>query len=246
MSKIDLNKLATSSQVATKQTFADRVKATLANSTGTDDEGNTNPPDEYAVLVPNRIGMMLDCSGSMGGSSIVNLRSAAEEYVMACNFADTSVALYTFGAHTEMRGGLTRYSGALIGYISRLQAHGDTPMHRVVSDAIGSLPMTRGLLVSDGGASDWGHWHDKDTFEGDTILEQYKAAGIPIDCVHIGQGTDGEALLRRIAEKTGGIFIKFKDTGNFAKAFKFLAPANRALLGDGRKLLKELGADEVR
>jgi uncharacterized protein YegL len=232
MSKIDLNKLAMpATSVPQTQSFAERARAAIANGASAD-----TAPDEYASMVPNRVALMLDCSGSMSGSSIEDLKSASMEYIQACNFSDTSLSLNTFGLGNEMRGGLCRILGALIGHVSQLRASGSTPMYDCVVDVMDRLPLTRALLVSDGQPDNWA----------DDILNAYHEAGIPIDCVHIGGATSGEALLRKIAERTGGIFIKFKNTGNFAKAFKYLSPAYKAQLGDGRELLKSLGADEVR
>jgi hypothetical protein len=111
--------------------------------------------------------------------------------------------------------------------------------------------MTRGLIISDGAANDWYNTYTYDQerrntnpYYNDTV-QKYIDAQIPVDCVHIGDSDSGEALLKYVATTTGGLFIKFKSTGNFAQAFKYLAPTYRAMLGDGKVLLT-FGADEVR
>jgi Mg-chelatase subunit ChlD len=109
--------------------------------------------------------------------------------------------------------------------------------------------MTRGVIVSDGAATDWRDYfsNEEDDIKGnvDEILLKYKEAGIPIDCVHISLGTSGEELLRRIAATTGGIFIKFTDVSAFAQAFGYLAPGFRAMLTDGRVSASDIGAREL-
>jgi len=219
------------------QSFHDRVNANRLGSDGTSQQ------DEYADLVPNRIGLMPDCSGSMHGEKEQHLRSACEEFIRSCDFSNTSVAIRTFGLEgAELRGPLSRSSVILNTLTNQLRATGGTPMLACLRDSIENLSMTRGLVISDGSATDWiavQHPYNNE------VVEKYKAAGIPVDCVHIGDSTSGEGLLKFLAEATGGLFIKFKNTGNFAQAFKYLAPAYRAMLGDGKVLLT-FGADEVR
>jgi hypothetical protein len=118
--------------------------------------------------------------------------------------------------------------------------------------------MTRGVIVSDGGATDWCDASHNDMISGSfglppnsstittSILQLYKEQSIPLDCVHISSGTDGEALLRRIAAETGGIFIKFSDVSAFARAFGYLAPGYRAMLTSGSVSARELGAKEIK
>jgi hypothetical protein len=115
--------------------------------------------------------------------------------------------------------------------------------------------MTRGVIVSDGGATDWereglgsDYRHD-DTEQRQIaadILSIYKDQSIPVDCVHISQGTSGEDLLRKIAAETGGIFLKFSNVNAFSKAFGYLAPSFRAMLSDGSVTASQLGAKEIK
>ena len=125
-------------------------------------------------------------------------------------------------------------------------------MRRCVEVCLEKVPMTRGIIVSDGEATDW---RDRDYEDDDTphdpqakndILALYKKAAIPIDCVHIGDSSSGEELLRRIAKETGGLYIKFSDVNAFSKGFSYLTPGYRAMLTDGSVSASELGANEVR
>jgi uncharacterized protein YegL len=213
--------------------------------------------------MPNRICLMLDCSGSMDSmeSDHINhkdkrridlLKDAVQNFVSRCNFVDTSVSLATFPGHTDKALPLTSQSSVIIGYSVGLEASGGTPLHQCLVGALESVAMTRGVIVSDGGATDWrsGVYDLEDSTTGpspsDEILKTYKEQGIPLDCVHISTGSDGEELLRKIASETGGIFIKFSDVNAFSKAFGYLTPSYRAMLTSGSVSASELGAKEIK
>ena len=205
------------------------------------------------ATMPNRITLMLDKSGSMNDYEkdskrrIDLLKDAIENFVGRCNLNDTSVAIETFPPSIAVP--LTSNRTILTSASYGLSASGNTPMRNCVESCLNKIPMTRGVIVSDGAATDWNDRfsnEEEDLKSADEILLKYKEAGIPIDCVHISLGTSGEELLRRIAATTGGIFIKFTDVSAFAQAFGYLAPGFRAMLTDGRVSASDLGAREIR
>ena len=210
------------------------------------------------ATMPNRIVLMLDKSSSMStmerGSSrrIDLLKDALQNFVGRCNFNDTSIAIETFPEGFSLP--LTSNTGQLQTSVFAFEASGNTPMRHCVETCLERVPMTRGVIVSDGEATDW-HRDDYSFYEEETrvqdskvddVLKKYKEAGIPIDCVHISDTSSGEALLRRIAKETGGIFLKFTDVSAFASAFGYLTPSYRAMLTDGRVSAASIGATEVR
>jgi hypothetical protein len=198
---------------------------------------------------------MLDGSSSMNESAdysknlpskIDLLHQAIDNFVGRCNMKDTSIALETFPAGTELA--LTNMSIAITTTATSIHASGDTPLRSCVERCLPKVPMTRGIIVSDGDATDWREYSWRETEDAnkvDAILYKYKEAGIPIDCVHIGDSKGGEELLRRIAKLTGGIYCKFTDVGSFATAFAYLTPGFRAMLTSGRVSADSLGADEI-
>jgi Mg-chelatase subunit ChlD len=212
--------------------------------------------------MPNRICLMLDCSGSMdsregdydkGQRRIDLLKDAVQNFVTRCNFRDTSVAISTFPQRSDKAMPLTTQSSVIIGYSVGLEPDGGTPLRACVAASLEDVAMTRGVIVSDGGATDWRHYEDdgdhstsENQPSSESLLQTYKAQGIPLDCVHISTGTDGEELLKRIAATTGGVFMKFTDVGAFAKAFSYLTPGFRAMLTSGSVTAKELGAKEIK
>lgn len=249
---LSLPKLNQGKLKSTSSSFKQRLNSVKQQSEAVD-----------AQTMPNRICLMLDCSRSMdnrepGGRRIDLLKDAVQNFVSRCSFHDTSVAIATFPGRTDKALPLTCSSAQIIGYAVGLEPTGNTPLHDCVTRCITDIAMTRGVIVSDGGATDWsdyveepavdvhGEMHQTAQQLSKTVLQLYKDQGIPLDCVHISAGTDGEALLKRIAAETGGIFMKFSDVNAFSKAFGYLAPGQRFLLTSGTVTAAELGAKEIK
>jgi hypothetical protein len=214
--------------------------------------------------MPHRLCLMLDRSSSMQSLAgmakddkpkIEFLKDAIENFVTRCNFNDTSLSMESFptGLSVALTSNQLILSTAAFG----LTPLGSTPMFQCVQNMLTMVPMTRAIIVSDGEATDWHDFNDKDYNEDDDsahkvkspgigLLKLYKEQGIPIDCVHIGDSTSGEELLRRIALQTGGIYMKFTDVGSFAKNFAYLTPGYRAMLTDGSVSAESLGAKEIK
>jgi uncharacterized protein YegL len=184
----------------------------------------------------NRIALLLDASGSMRGDKNAKLRDACVSFVNACNFSDTSVSIECFGA--DIRQPLTCFHPLLMTTVMTIPAEGGTPLAESMEYVLTQWPLTRAVVVSDGQP-------DRDTpcYEWAT---RYAEAGVPCDCVHIGASAHGEACLQRIAELSGGRFIKFSDITSFAKSFKYLTPAFYGVLTSGGVTANELGAKEIK
>src|SRR5258708_5754825 len=203
-------------------------------------QAKAEQPDASAM--PNRICLMLDRAWSMSSpadytrdrhdnkSKIELLKDAIDNFVNRCDFTNTSLAVETFPASLELA--LTSVSFMITSSVASISASGNTPMRACVQSCLEKVPMTRGIIVSDGEATDWYHVSHRDDYDfdenrketnqGDELLIKYKTAQIPIDCVHIGDSSSGEELLRRIASTTGGIYIKFTDVSAFSKGFSYL------------------------
>jgi Mg-chelatase subunit ChlD len=182
----------------------------------------------------------------MHGDKMGLLKDAIDNFVNRCDFQNTSIAVETFPASLELS--LTSVSFMITSSVASLNAQGDTPMRRCVESCLEKIPMTRGIIVSDGEATDW-RLHEDDeegAWPQDELLTKYKKAQIPIDCVHIGDSSSGEELLRRVARETGGVYLKFTDVSAFSKGFSYLTPGYRAQLTDGSVSAEQLGANEVR
>jgi Mg-chelatase subunit ChlD len=189
---------------------------------------------------PNRLALVLDVSGSMAGDKIASLRDACASFVNACNFGDTSLAVEPFGDTypSANRLGLTVFQPLALTTVMSLQSHGSTPMARALDFVLNSYSITRAVLVSDGQPD-----HEQSVYDS---AEQYKQAELPIDTVHIGDEVSGEQVLQRVAEITGGQFIKFTDINAFARSFKYLTPAYYGQLTSGNVTAEQLGAKEIK
>ena len=203
----------------------------------------TNPFEQSLMSAKERIGLMLDCSGSMsasvdstGKSRLDCLKEATESLINSIDFTTTALACYTFDTVPEADYSLTFDSTKVRLACFALRLSGSTPMSEAMLRMISEGGLTRGILMSDGVPDS----------ESDAIKQahRFKEKGIPIDTVHISTSY-GEQVLRTIAEITGGIFIKFSDVNSFAKNFKFLAPANRHLLLSGAVSAAALGAASI-
>jgi Mg-chelatase subunit ChlD len=240
---------------------------------------------DIALTVPNRIVLFEDCSGSMiTNNKIENLRAAVESFIINCNFNDTSVCHWPFPklnevdeldkesytSYTRNRGltykpYLTCDPNLLLVFVPNLKAKmGGTPLKQAMEDVYKdqSLPLTRGIIISDGQPTDGSNNTTKynciygEIYE---VADKYACGkldsegltssdSIPLDTIHIGDSKNGEEVLRKIAEITGGIYIKFTDSANFANALHYLTPANRSflMLASAEDKKNILGCDEVK
>ena len=176
---------------------------------------------------PDRIALMVDVSGSMAGAKIQSLRDAVTGFVSACDAATTALALEPFGDDfpSAQRIPLTCVLPLILTSAQLLNADGSTPMARAMDYVLNTYSITRGVIVSDGQPDSEAACY--------TTAQLWKEASLPCDCVHIGASASGEACLQRIAEITGGQYIKFTDVTSFSKAFKYLTPAFYAQLTAG-------------
>ncbi len=204
--------------------------------------------------MPNRICLMLDCSSSMttreahDKTRIDLVKDAVRNFAQRCDFSNTAVAIDSFPQQLSQP--LSSNASFIEHSAYSLTASGNTPMRACVQRVVSDVPLTRGVIVSDGEATDWFRSYDLEGCTGktsdDAVLDVYKEQKIPIDCVHIGDSTSGEGLLRMIARETGGIYIKFTDVSAFSNAFGYLTPGFRGMLTDGSIDAAKLGAKEIR
>ena len=190
---------------------------------------------------PNRIVLLLDLSGSMeshenGKAKIEHLRDAVEGFTDCLDSTTTSVCAVTFPVEESLILEPTSEQGILRLFSHKIRTLGNTPLGEAMSRALSIFSITSGIIISDGQQTDGETCFD--------IAKQYQEAGVPLDCLHIGMSESGEETLKRIAEITGGKYIKFSDVGNFARALKYLQPAYRGLL-ESENAATLLGAKEV-
>jgi Mg-chelatase subunit ChlD len=190
----------------------------------------------HPKLYSNRIALMLDVSPSMYGAKIEALREAVTGFIDSCDFSNTAIAIHTFPVSICLA--LTNVKLMLYTSVQRLDIHeGGTPMD-LAMEAVFDSGVARAIIVSDGQA------------DSQRIAlahaERYRISGIPVDCVHIGNETEGEELLRTIADITNGRYIKFTNIQAFSNSFKFLTPKLYSQLASGNVSALQLGAKEMK
>lgn len=165
----------------------------------------------------NRYAIGFDDSGSMTGDAINDAHKAVSCFLDACSPMETSVAVYPFNREPKP---LTNLFDVLKIYVNKIEATRSTPLWAVLGRMLRETPITRAILFSDGGPT------DKEGDEVNVAREKH----IPVDCVYIGCGES--EVLKRIADCTGGNYLRFADTTTFAKQMKYLSPKYVALLSN--------------
>jgi hypothetical protein len=216
-----------------------------------------------AATIENRLALILDCSGSMNESvgeylgpnrktKMDYLRDAVQTFATQLDWSTTSVAIECFPSrNNEWEPGMDVRPGYQIGRFPLtadqnlintialgLTASGGTPMAPAIKHVIDNYPVTRGIIISDGEADS--------NYDAVESAKFFREAEVSIDCVHIGNSTDGEQLLKDIADMTGGIYLKFTDVSAFSKSFSYLTPRYRAVLANGTVDATAIGAKEIR
>lgn len=188
---------------------------------------------------PNRLAIIADFSGSMGGgqgSKLDLLSQAVQDFAMRSDESTTAIAVESFPQGFRIE--LTNDKTSVWMRMFNLQTIGDTPMGQGMSTALELHQPTRTMLISDGEATDGDSSYD--------MAHKYREREIICDTVHIGDSTRGEDRLKRIAEITGGLYMKFKDVATFSTSFHYLLPESRdaiaGMLPEQRQAL--LGSDE--
>jgi hypothetical protein len=200
------------------------------------------------LLLPNRLSIICDFSGSMDERATGDwrddtmktkfslLKEAVQDFALRSNPMDTAIAVESFPSGFRIN--LTNDPQQVYLRMIGSNTLGYTPMSEGMYNALKHHSPTRAMLISDGD-------HDS----GDNPFKaalQYKEKHIIIDTVHIGNSSRGEEALKRIAEITEGMYLKFKDVLTFSSNFHMLLPEGRAQLAGMLPYERAnlLGADE--
>lgn len=203
-------------------------------------------PIDFSTF-PNRLAILADFSGSMQDpifgyssketfkSKLDCLKEAIQDFALRSDSTTTAIAVISFpkGFRIELTNDKTQIHLRMFA----ASTLGDTPMGQGLEDGL-SISPTRCMLISDGEATD-----------GDSSYRQadrYRERSIQCDCVHVGFSTSGEERLKKIAEVTGGLYLKFKDLPSFASSFHYLLPESREAIAGMLPFERQklLGADE--
>lgn len=186
--------------------------------------------------VPNRIGLVLDDSGSMGKQGMDDAHTAVNGFLNNCNNLDTSIAVYPMNAASKP---LILDYDIIRALVNGIWATGSTPLYGSLQRLIEKEKITRGVVFSDGSPTDssclskekQSFWGTDDGALARAVVKSYVEKEIPIDTIYIGMSEgSGYEEMKELARLTNGVFIHFKDSSSLAKNLKYLAPKYRALL----------------
>ncbi len=228
----------------------------IANGAKVEEQIKNAPPSPTASYADMSSTVIFpDCSGSMAdivdGSNYGKsghegsveshdksyfCREAVKTFIDNCFIGATKVGLASFPelVVVEPTHDLLTVRAAA----GAIEPTGSTPMHEPLDFVLDEWPLTHGIVISDGSPDDRNAVLE--------VAKRYRAKGVKVDAVHIGQDTGGEELMKSLAETTGGIYIKFTDVAAFATAFKFLTPKYRLTLTTSKNPVALLGAAEVK
>jgi Mg-chelatase subunit ChlD len=180
----------------------------------------------------NKLGIVFDDSGSMSGQPIKDAHSAIRNFSASCNPHDTSLAIYPLNAESK---DLTCNYDLLNIYVSTINATGGTPLYKTTEEALENKH-TRLIIFSDGDPTDGNHFNFDDdgpscTDYHELVIKTALAKETPLDTVFIGEEHQkGYKILKDLAERTGGIFVHFKDAASLSRSLKYLSPGLRGML----------------
>jgi len=192
-------------------------------------ESKTNGNVDFNSF-PNRLGLVLDDSGSMSGS-MPQVHLAVETFIKNCNSNDTALCLYPLNAQQMS---LTNNFASVGIFAATLEATGGTPLYTKLQLMLEKENITRAVAFSDGSPTDNSTVYGEDTNNSnkhEATMKLYQAKKVPIDTIYIGYSdSSGYRTMKRIADETGGIFLHFTDASILAKSLKYLTPHYRAML----------------
>jgi hypothetical protein len=188
--------------------------------------------------VPNRLGLVLDDSGSMGTEGMENAHKAVKSFTLSCNSNDTSIAVYPLNAPSKP---LSCDYDLINMYVGGIGSTGGTPVYSSLQDLIEKENITRAILFSDGSPTDSqlkgggvdSYYSPYDKEKAKKVIALYKGKELAIDTIYIGQkDTPGYKEMEEIAKQTNGIFVHFQDTLSLSNSLKYLSPGFRGLLAN--------------
>lgn len=189
---------------------------------------------------PNRIGLVIDDSGSMGEDGMKSVHAGVRSFTNSCDFNTTSLAIYPLNRENKP---LSVDFDPINLYVGTLQHTGGTQLYTKLDQLVDNENITRAVVFSDGVPTDCRLMSDNFSYEnkprafGEGVLAKYIEKELPIDTIYIGEDVPyegkhsaGYTELEEIAKRTGGVFCHFKSVLSLGTSLKYLAPKYRALL----------------
>ena len=218
-------------KVVSKPPMGGLKKGILANQANYKEAMRSVDP----LTVPNRLGLVLDDSTSMGTEGMDNAHKAVKGFTDSCNALETSIAVYPL---TKESKALTCDYDLLNMYVLGIGPTGGTPLYGTLQKLIVEQKITRAIAFSDGGPTD-SQLLESDSFFSrgsalaHSVVRQFIEKEVPVDTIFIGEKeSNGHNELQELSLLTGGTCVHFTDMQTLGQSLKYLAPKFRALLAN--------------
>lgn len=164
--------------------------------------------------IPDTAILVLDSSGSMAGARMAAAEQAANTFITAMR-PEVRIGVFAFNDRVRRLSAPTLDRASVRAEIDALKPDGDTALYDAIDSAVSSLPMganARVVVLSDG----------RDTVSTKTLAalrSTAATAGIPVDVVSIRPDAAELAVLRAIAQATGGTVRTASSSSELTDAF---------------------------
>ncbi len=176
--------------------------------------------------VPISVALVIDKSGSMSGSKIINAKSAANQFIDSLKNRDRA-AVISFSSSVSIDQSFTTDKGQLKSTINNIVTGGMTAIYDAVDSAL-TLTAAESqrkavILLTDG----------LDNSSGKTLDEEIAYAqklNIPVHTIGLGitQGSTEEENLKRLASETGGRYYYAPTANDLAALYESISQQFKA------------------
>ncbi len=172
---------------------------------------------------PVTVGLVLDRSGSVAGTSIYRIKEGAWRFVELFQnhgSARDEGAIFSFGDDVTMHQGITNNIALLFDAISKIYPYGLTTMYDAIIDGLnevannGTNAIKAVIVLSDG--------DDNNSIATIAqVISRAQQLGIPVYCMCLSydDNLDGKNNMRMIADQTGGMFLEINDPEEIIPAY---------------------------
>jgi VWFA-related protein len=169
--------------------------------------------------------LVIDTSGSMYGTPLVDARDAAAQYIQSLQPND-EVSVVSFSTGTNVIADFGSDFGAAEAQLANLTAFGDTALYTAVNDSAATMaarPAARRVVIMLSDGADFGI----SNVSRGAAIQAAVASGTPFYVIGLGPTID-TAFLQEVADATGGAFFAAPSSDQLAGLFEEIAELLRS------------------
>jgi VWFA-related protein len=173
-----------------------------------------------STSIPLSVALVIDRSGSMGGTPLADAQNAAKEFVDNMNSSDR-VALVSYDDVVRLNHSFTYNKAAVKLSIDSLVAGNLTATYKALLLALNTtateLQRKAIILLTDGDDN------SSAPVTADTVITFANRLSIPIHCIGLNTSTNTDAVLLHIATSTGGRYFRAPSSNDLAQLYQRLS-----------------------